>query len=123
MALVIYKGNTFYHVGNVTLRAGVNQVSEKDMAYLLAHPHFRQRVNLGIIDCPDLPRPAGKDLTKNVEETLQIIARMNDFKVLQSISKYDSRREVMEAAEKRVNQLKEKAASTDISLKHYKGLD
>lgn len=123
MALVIYKGNTFYHVGNVTLRAGVNQVSEKDLAYLLAHPHFRQRVNLGIIDCPDLPRPAGKDLAKNVEETLKVISRMNDFKVLQSIAKYDSRREVMEAAEKRVQQLKEKAASTDISLKHFKGIE
>lgn len=121
MALVIYKGNTFYHVGHVTLRAGVNQVTNEELAYLVAHPHFRQRVNLGIIDCPDLPRPTGKDLSKNIEETLKAISKMNDFKVLQSIAKYDSRPEVMRAAEDRVNKLKQKAASNDLSNKHFKG--
>ena len=123
MATVIYKGHTFYHVGKVTLKAGVNTVNEKEMAYLLANPHFRHRVNLGIIVLPDVPNLTGKDLTKSIQDAIIVIARMNDHRVLKSIAQYDSRREVMEAAEARVKQLEERARSADISRKHFKGIE
>lgn len=123
MVHVIYKGNTFYHIGRVSLKAGVNNVSEADLAYLIAHPHFRQRVNLGIIDVPSMPKPQGKDASKSIEETIKLILKMNDFKILQSIAKYDSRPDVMQAAEERVRQLKDKAASNDLNNKHFKSGD
>lgn len=121
MKTVIYKGNTLYHVGKITLRAGVNQVSDADMGYLMAHPHFMQRVNLGIIHVPHLPTLTGKDLTRSIDEVIRIIAKMNDFKVLSSIAQYDNRIEVMQAATKRVDELKKRAASSDILNKHFKG--
>ena len=120
MAVVINKSKTFYHCGKISLRAGVNQVSEEDMAYLLLHPHFKQRINLGLIDVPSLPKLTGKDLSRSMEETVAVIARMNDFKTLEALAKYDNRPEIMEAAEKRVNVLRAKFASTDITGKHFK---
>lgn len=123
MATVIYKGRTFYHVGKVTLRAGVNTVTDQELAYMLSNPHFRHRVNLGIIALPEIPSLTGKDLTKSIQDTINIIARMNDYKTLKSIAQYDSRVEVMRAAEARVAQLEERARSADISRKHFKGVE
>lgn len=123
MATVIYKGQTFYHVGKVTLRAGVNKVTKEEMDYLMSNPHFRHRINLGIIVLPEVPSLTGKDLTKSISEAVNVIARMNDYKVLKSIAQYDSRIEVMRAAEERVRQLEERARSSDISQKHFKGIE
>lgn len=129
MAKVKLNAQTYLHVGvksgpigrNITLRPGINDIPEGDVIALLENPVAMKRVHMGIIELLDLPKTATikKDFIRNVDSVLKIIPTVRDTKLLKGLIDYDGRPEVVQAAEKRLSDLKLQSQAV-IANEHFK---
>lgn len=123
MARVKNNGENHFHLlyekKSLTLKPGINEVTEAQIMLLLDNPISRNRINLGIIEILDMPSLYKKEQLRTTEKVIELIPKIKDIKLLKSIARYDGRSEVVKYAEERMNQLKNEDQKA-LANEHFK---
>lgn len=100
MALVQYAGMNVLSCGTIRgdfirILPGINELEANDLESILKLPSIKARVESGLLKIIDDGKSSGK---KSVDETLAMIPRIVDKKLLNKLIKTDGRPQVVEAA-------------------------
>lgn len=125
MALVEYKGTNLLNCGLtrggfLRILPGINECDANDLETILKLPSIIARVEKGLLRVIDDGKSSGK---KSVEETLAMIPKIVDKKLLNKLIKTDGRPAVVEAAKNQLSlievKVEEKAKDLDDEPMHF----
>lgn len=110
-ALVQYTGNNVLSCGLarggfVRILPGITEMDANDLENILKLPSVAARVEKGVLKVIDDGKSAGK---KSVEETIAMIPKIFDKKLLNKLIKTDGRPAVIEAAKNQLSLIEVKA--------------